>query len=559
MSKVYLEPGDVLPEHAQAVLDFLNAAGSAREIADAVEIPGEPDIGVRLAQRILDARARLGRFTNLAQVRAIPLIGPERFTEIVMCLSGQPLPPSPRESELAELRGEIDELRRLLAELARPHTVSSNGAGGPESAAGRRLHLRIVEPNAFLGQAVTVIATVTERGRRVPDVPVTMVATRGMLRSSDGYETLEGQLISPRTTFDGTVRVTVSPATRERLSPVQEAALQAMLALLDAGSATPREAAAGLQTLAQQYAWEVNLPFRQAVDIFMREFHPHGLDSINNRDPLAAWPFQDSAVVAFAPVAGSGETASAVAATATIRIRVKDWLAAFLDVFLTWARKESDLDRALRDLAKEQQDAGRLVTAIYERAGNYVASRYGEVGTWIGRKVAETSIRSFLDRDLAELPLDTRVQVFPALDVASRTMATADAAVIRGLVSTRQDIERRIGSDKLDIGRLTGDLLQLTSSVDTFRRDYDTNILQIQTDLKDLKTLPVVTKADLDVALSQFAKQEDLQQLGANLVTQQQLAQVTRNLATNTQIQEISANIATVNTRIRELDRRIGP
>src|SRR5215210_5224405 len=92
MPKEYLRPEDVLPEHAREVLDFLNAAETAEQIAAAVEIPDELDVGVRLAQRILDRRQQLGGFTDLEQVDAIPLIGPERFTEIVVTLSGARAP-----------------------------------------------------------------------------------------------------------------------------------------------------------------------------------------------------------------------------------------------------------------------------------------------------------------------------------------------------------------------------------------------------------------------------------------------------------------------------------
>jgi hypothetical protein len=84
----YLRPEDVSPDHAREVLGFLNTAGTAEQIAAAVEIPGELDVGVRIAQRILARRQQLGGFTDLEQVDAIPLIGPERFTEIVVTLSG---------------------------------------------------------------------------------------------------------------------------------------------------------------------------------------------------------------------------------------------------------------------------------------------------------------------------------------------------------------------------------------------------------------------------------------------------------------------------------------
>src|SRR5919202_3463443 len=107
MPKEHLRPEDVSPEHAREVLDFLNSAKTAEQIAAAVEIPGELDVGVRIAQRILDRRRQLGGFTDLQQLDAIPLVGPERFTEIVTTLSGARVPRASQAPSMAELLREI--------------------------------------------------------------------------------------------------------------------------------------------------------------------------------------------------------------------------------------------------------------------------------------------------------------------------------------------------------------------------------------------------------------------------------------------------------------------
>jgi hypothetical protein len=86
--RVLVFPEDVSPEDAQKVLDFLNDATSPKEIADAVEIPYERDVGEGVAQCIYAKRDELGRFTDLQQVADVHLVGPERFTEIIVTLSG---------------------------------------------------------------------------------------------------------------------------------------------------------------------------------------------------------------------------------------------------------------------------------------------------------------------------------------------------------------------------------------------------------------------------------------------------------------------------------------
>lgn len=84
--KKYLKPEDVQLTEAKSVLAFLNAAKTAEEIADAVELPAEKDVGIRVAQNILDRRAQLGGFKDLKQIYAVSQVGPERFSEIVNAL-----------------------------------------------------------------------------------------------------------------------------------------------------------------------------------------------------------------------------------------------------------------------------------------------------------------------------------------------------------------------------------------------------------------------------------------------------------------------------------------
>ena len=92
MTENYIKPEDVSPEDAQKVLDFLNSAQSAAEIAEAVEIAHERDVGIRVGQHILDRRQQLGGFTSLQQVADVWQVGPERFSQIVSVLrEGQPL------------------------------------------------------------------------------------------------------------------------------------------------------------------------------------------------------------------------------------------------------------------------------------------------------------------------------------------------------------------------------------------------------------------------------------------------------------------------------------
>lgn len=83
-----IKPEDVQMKKAKKILSFLNAAKTANEIADAIEFPGERDVGIKVARNILDRRQELGGFKNIKQVADVPQVGPERFTEIVDALGG---------------------------------------------------------------------------------------------------------------------------------------------------------------------------------------------------------------------------------------------------------------------------------------------------------------------------------------------------------------------------------------------------------------------------------------------------------------------------------------
>ncbi len=503
-SRLTIAVQDVSPANAQRVLNFLNAATSAQQIADTIELPGELDIGVHLAQRLLARRTQLGGFTTLQQVAAVPLIGPKRFTDIIISLTAQRPsgePPSPIDA----LQQQLDALRRRV------------DAGSAGAAAGRRrLTLSAVGPHTFLGQPLSLVATLTEDEQPVTDVPIAFVATRGELSARDGYDACRGHFITARTGIDGIVRLTVQTRTTEALSPLQQDALLSMLGLLDAGALTPADVQAGLQAMAQQYAWEINVPFRQAVDIYVRDYHPQLLDTVNLVDNLSAWVFQDSAVLAFAPAEGTGEQGSSVAATATLQVRATDWIPAFLETFVALTRQNSTLTAELRDISLTSPDPSAMVNAMYDKAGAYVASRYGKVGAYVGRKVAESSIRGFLDQDLASLPLDTRIDLFPALDVASRTIAHADVGVIQGLVSTRkditQDVDRKIGKGTVTLGLLNTRVgkaeAQLTQVPDnTALLNLRTEMLNaVQTSRNDLTLAIDATRKDLTVAIDTTRK-----------------------------------------------------
>jgi len=87
--KSFITPEAVSQATAKKILSFLNTARTAEEIADAIEIKGERDVGIRVAQNIIDKRAQLGGFKDLKQVTAVSQVGPQRFTDLVNTLKAR--------------------------------------------------------------------------------------------------------------------------------------------------------------------------------------------------------------------------------------------------------------------------------------------------------------------------------------------------------------------------------------------------------------------------------------------------------------------------------------
>jgi hypothetical protein len=264
-----------------------------------------------------------------------------------------------------------------------------------------------------------------------------------------------------------------------------------------------------------------------------------------------------------------------------------DWIVPFLDTVIALTRKETSLGDELRDISKSAKDTGTMVNAIYERAGKYVSTRWGRVGMYVGQKVAESSIRGFIDQDLAALPLDDRVAIFPALDVASKTIATTDAGVIQGLVRTRQDIakdvdakiDKRIPPNLGNLGNLfdrvtanearlqlvadRGDLDAITrnlrAELSRATADLDIRLGKLRTDLDAIgtRTAGFVTTAELNAAL---ATRVDVTRFDsfATSVDRRFATTDTRLNATDTRLDANERTLASVDQRFTTVDSRLG-
>jgi hypothetical protein len=307
------------------VLDFLNSAESAELIDAAIEIPQQPDIGPQLALRLFRRRQELGQFSNLNQVYAIPYIGPQRFTQIVISLSSA-RPPQGRELD-AGLLSQLSERIALLEQKLRPQPG---------------IRLRAINPDVLLGQESMLLAELLAAdGQPLIDRPVTFVTTWGVLRGRHGLQPVAGTSISVRSDHLGLCKVRLRAAAGENMSNAEWDNLTQALTLLGNAEGSPRDNLQGLTALVRHYRAAGNNMLRSAIDTLAKRY----ADSAQQETPvdsLASWPRIQVSVFAMLPPDPDGTSTEAPGSM--INLQQRNWFYAWLWAFRQEAHAPGERD-----------------------------------------------------------------------------------------------------------------------------------------------------------------------------------------------------------------------
>ncbi len=449
MAVAIIRPDQVPPEQANHVLRILNQVTSADELAALIEIPGERDIGPRVAKRILDQRLRLGEFRTLEEVAATPYVGPERFSELVFTLSEIEIPagtgedvPAVSTSQLQDLQQQINELRDAL------HM-------------GRRLTIIPQHTQVYLGQPLLLKARLVEikTGQPLVGYPITLFTNWGELAQVQQQHAQSGPSITGHTGADGIVRVNWTPQSSLPLTPSQRDALETQLDRLPKDAPTPEHARSALETMIAQYHWQANRWFRTAVDTYLKAFHPQFEQNLAQQNPLLSWPARTVSVVALGeggqaasatgPVVGD----SSVQLTAVATVRVIDWLPVWLYLFVQECQKKSDLGKQF-ELIKEL--AGGSFN-LGEQFNNYIAlyaSRQpGLAGELASKKIVDDAVQVFLHENLTDtgnepdLDLEQRTTLYKNLESLSDTMKWGGLPALRNSQQSQTSLKAEIKNE----------------------------------------------------------------------------------------------------------------
>lgn len=426
MPDIYIQPTDLSAAQAQQVLDFLNRATSAEQLARDIEFPHEPDIGVKLGQRLLDARAALGgQFTDILQVRSVRLIGPERFTEICITALG------------------------LMPERWVEVFYGGSPMGVPTET-GLAVSLDVLPQPAWLGQPLTVTVRVRDLGGTArAGVAVTLQTGVGRFAYQFGFSHIEGQAVTVLTGSDGSAEVDLITPPAEPLSEIQQSALEVALAHLDAAANDPLKLEADFRRMAADYTLERNYNLRRAIDIYVRERRDAMVNSLNPGRWRMAWPI-DSGLIqadALSPDGGGGSTARAVAT-----VTWKNWIGAWLEFLGDVLRDSTQLDARLGSAGQATQGEALLGNLLLETQRALV-SRPGLSAEWVGKRAVEEAVKKFVGGDLTKLAPSAQAAVVSELEVAAAGVGKTNLGSYTLVSKTKAELVGQI--DNLELVNLT--------------------------------------------------------------------------------------------------------
>ncbi len=514
MATVTLEPQDLTPAQAARVLTLLNAAVSAQALAAAIEIPGELDIGVRLAQRLLDARAQLGgRFTQLAQVRAVRLIGPERFTEI--CAAALGLDPRRWITQLGDF---TDRQAALEAQLLR---LSGLAEGAQAQREGAHVDLTAKPQPLWLGQALDIRLICTDlTGRPLPGRRVTVTTSTGTLEVAFGYAVQRAAGVAVRTGADGSARLTLRLTPPDGLTAEQQAVLEGALDTLDPQAESAVDLAPALAALAEVYTRERAGTLRAALDLYACQYRAVFLDRLNPGGAGVAFALESS--VLRADLHGAGGAASV--AHAVLVAHHRNWVGAWLDALGEYVAGRAALDAAFGGATQRGATGQRLVNDLVAEAQVYIAGLPGIAAQWAAQRRVNTAMQRYLARDTATLDLPTRQSLFAQLTDAAQQITPES----RGTLAAVAQVKAELGTRIEQVGGISGALAD---------------------EMRGLRTEVVARAADVSRTAATVAQQAAQVQTDRAAVTADRQRVETRSA-------EFDTRLATFNTRYDDFNTR---
>ncbi|MEJ2199625.1 MAG: hypothetical protein P8X63_01215, partial [Desulfuromonadaceae bacterium] len=457
MAIVYLEPADLTASQQGRVLEFLNRAGSAAELAEMIEFPDELDIGIRLAQRLLNARSEAGgTFTSLKQVAAVPLIGPERFTEICAAALGL----DPRNLS-GKLNFNASWQQQFTRDYARLQSQLETLLGRNEQVV---LDLQCATQPAWLGQPLELrLYAHDSGGRPLANRRLTVEASNGMLEVAYGLAVQSGKAVEVRTGADGSVRLNLRYLPEEPLSVDQQAALEEILARLDPTAPSPHLLKEIFFQIAALYQQERSSSLREAMDIYAKEGKSRFFDQLNASNLGFHWPQEMCVLRAdYHP----DDTGAACSAKAVKTVRWKNWVGAWFEFLGEYLNQKADLKQTFGKAKGRGAEGFRLVDDLIGESHCFVADQQGLAAQWLSQREVQFAVHDFLATEIEELDADTQRELFSHLELAAESLTPASRGTLSAVRESRVQLDSKID-------RIVGINTEFLDQMDTLQKAID--------------------------------------------------------------------------------------
>ena len=464
MAEIYLTPDDINASDTRAVLLFLNSVQTASEIATRIEIPDELDIGVKLGQRILDAREELGgQYTRLQQLLNVPLIGPERFTEVVtQALKRSALDILSRHQKLkdtSELIGLAAQMEALKTSLNQFEQLHPNRY---------RIEIKSLDKTPYLGEVIPLRIRVWDRitKKAKANLPLTIETNWGNLRWSKGLQVKQGAVINGRTSVAGELVCYLYTPTIEPLTEPQQNELSLALGKLTHDADVPNSARASFQQLTALYQHPLNLDLRKGIDIHYKSRQDRVSESINIPTSVYQWDYEQALVRVYAHPQDEQEQHTVLAMSA-YTLEYRDWLSPWYQVYkeilIDGQELQNGINQALNYSEDEKGVVGHMVSSLH----SFIALQNGLIGERIGQQASKEILTRILSQAPENLSANTKASLYTVLTQAP----TAVTASSKGSVGLANEVA-------LDVGRNTGiynameDLGNVTVLLDDLQSTY---------------------------------------------------------------------------------------
>jgi len=435
MAVIYLEPGDLSSSETEQVLALLNRATSAEELAQLIEFPDELDIGVKLGQRLLNARTAIGgTFTDLTQVAAVAYIGPERFTEI--CAAALGLDPSfwsgnfnpfsnqqkTSTRDYSQLQAQLDSLMDLTGQVS--------------------LDLQCMTQPAWLGQPLELRLYVRDiTGRPLPNRRVTLEASLGQLEVAYGFAVQRAPAVELRTGADGSARLRLYYIPQEPLTQEQQAALNQMLKQLDPTADSPHLLKPIFLQIASTYQQERQSSLRRALDIYAQEAKERFFNQLNSSNLGFHWPIETSVLRAnYHPDDNSASSTSQAVAT----VHWKNWVGAWFEYLGDYLTGAAGLQQAFNGAKQRGTEGFRLVDDLLGEAHSFVANQQGLAAQWVSQRVVKHAVHDFLGKELEGVDEATQSELFSHLEIASEQLQPGNRGTLAAVNQARIELDTKI-------------------------------------------------------------------------------------------------------------------